>query len=236
MAEKFDEYLKVVGGIGEEAGGDSVSIAGSGVIRGGVYESVKASGSIKVKGSLRAKEFKVAGAAKVEGDLEADLVKASGSISVDGALRGGVVKTAGAINVKGVLNGREIGIAGGLKAYEVVGDVIRIGGAFKVKGAIKGNYVSLTLSGDSEASSIEAEELYIKTEKKKFAMKFAIFEFSLNITRYRVAKRPILRVGRIKAKKLYVKGVIIKGDVEAEDIVIEDDGKIEGRVTRTQGN
>ncbi len=232
MAEKFDEYLKVVGGIGEEAGGDSVSIAGSGVIRGGVYESVKASGSIKVKGSLRAKEFKVAGAAKVEGDLEADLVKASGSISVEGALRGGVVKIAGAINVKGMLNGREIGIAGGLKAYEVVGDVIRIGGAFKVKGAIKGNYVSLTLSGDSEASSIEAEELYIKTEKKKFA----IFEFSLNIMRYRVAKRPILRVGRIKAKKLYVKGVIIKGDVEAEDIVVEDDGKIEGRVIRTQGN
>jgi len=236
MAEKFDKYLKVVGGIGGEARGDSVSIAGSGVIKGGVYESVKASGSLKVKGALRAKKFKVAGAAKVEGDLEADLVKASGSLKVKGALRGGVVKVAGAISVDGVLNGREIIIAGGLKAHEVVGDVVRIGGSFKVRGAIRGNYVSLTLSDDSEASSIEAGELYVRSEKKKIAVKFATFEFSLNVIRFRFAKRPVLRVNRIKAKKLYVKDVIIEGDVEAEDIIIEDEGKIEGEVIRIQGS
>ncbi len=223
MGEKFDRYLERMSrGVEKRVDSGDVTIAGSGHLKGGVYGSVKASGSLKVSGDLEAEEFKVSGSVSVDGSVKAEVVKVSGAASIHGDLRGESIRVAGALSVDGEVRGDEVKVSGGLKAEEVSGDSVRLSGSFKVGGPVKGDYVEVVLSGDSEAESLEGEDVYVSAQERRVALAGLLF---------RRRGRPRLKVGRVKAERLYVRGVVVEGDVEAERVVLEDGAEVKGKVS-----
>ncbi len=122
----------------------NVSIAGTGKVAGGVYHTVKISGSGRVEGNLEAEELRISGAGKVEGATKAREVVVTGAGRFEGPVEAETLQCSGACKVEGGLQAKEAKIAG---TFKVEGNVkahyFRSGGVLKVEGDLEAEVVSL---------------------------------------------------------------------------------------------
>lgn len=119
-------------------------ISGSGTISAGEYDNISISGSGRLEGPIRCKDFKNSGASKCEGDIFAENISVSGAAKVYGSCTAKFeMKVSGSLKIEG----------------NVQADNIKVSGVQKCTGAVKANKIKV--SGIVTGKNIECEELIV---------------------------------------------------------------------------
>jgi cytoskeletal protein CcmA (bactofilin family) len=173
----------------DQPGAERVSIAGSGRISGGTYQSVKVAGSgtidgdvkaetisvagaCTIHGSVIAEEMKASGSCTVEGDVTAEEFRTNGSAKVNGDVNADVFKCSGSQRVEGKLTTSYTKISGSCKVGgDVEADKFNSEGSFEIQGLLSADIISIRLGGDCSAREIGGEKIEIKRKSGKYDRK-----------------------------------------------------------------
>jgi len=122
-----------------------MKISGSGVIGAGEYEDIRISGSGKMEGFVRCKNFSVSGAAHSDERIEcSEEFHVSGSCSVEGGIKAGNLTVSGAFSC-----GKDISLSGDAKCS----------GSINCSGSFKGGYIDIAgkadIDGDMEGEQVK---------------------------------------------------------------------------------
>jgi len=155
-----------VAGSNKISGGvyDTVKVMGSGKIEGDIdANSISTAGSCKIDGNVKAGKLKTAGSCKVEGNVEAKEITTTGSCEIEGRVKAGHFKCSGAHSVAKNLIADEITIAGSFKAGgDVEADKILARGSFDIGGLLSADELMIELRGRSEAREIGGERIEVR--------------------------------------------------------------------------
>lgn len=221
MSDLLDRYERA---LRKRGVGGRVTIAGSGVVSGGVYEKVTIAGSGVVDGDLEAESVSVSGSARFEGDVSAEKVRCAGSCRFSGSVKAESARFSGATIVEGELSSEELKVAGSLRAGRVKARDLRLSGSFRV-GDVEAGWAEFRLSDDSEAGLVKATDVTVKSEK--WGLLSGTF-----VSKLFGKKIPVFRVSRIEAENIVdVEGVVIEGDVYAKKVVLRRGGEVRGNIS-----
>jgi cytoskeletal protein CcmA (bactofilin family) len=164
----------------ENRGGERVTIAGSGKVSGGVYESVRIAGAGKIEGDVEAKTINTAGSCKIEGNAKAEELATAGTCKVAGSITAGEMKTAGTCSIEkdvkadlfkcsgsqkigGRLSAKYTRIAGfcGVGG-DVEADKFLSEGSFKIDGLLSADEIEIRLGGNCRAREIGGERIEVR--------------------------------------------------------------------------
>jgi cytoskeletal protein CcmA (bactofilin family) len=170
-----------------EAKGD-LNISGSGTVVGGIFNSVKISGSGKITsdiecsdlgvsgsahfdGAIKAISMHVSGAAHMHGAIDAQSLKISGAADCDGNADCKYLKASGAFKCGGDLVSENIDISGGL---DVFGDIntesFMVTGNFKTNGMLNAGDIDVKVHySKSTAKEIGGSKISIRKGDNSFA-------------------------------------------------------------------
>lgn len=173
----------------DRPGAERVSIAGSGRISGGTYQSVKVAGSgtidgdvkaetinvsgaCKINGSVIAEELKSSGSCTVEGDVHAEEFRTNGSAKINGDVTADVFKCSGSQRIEGKLSTSYTKISGSCKVGgDVEADKFNSEGSFEILGLLSADDISVRLGGNCSAREIGGEKIEVKQKAGKFDSK-----------------------------------------------------------------
>lgn len=190
-----------------------LKISGSGTTGGGEFEGVYISGSGKVNGDVKCREFKISGSGNIIGSVYTDDFKISGSGKVNGDSNCQWLKISGDGKILGNVLGKTFIISGGAfveKNIEVENFEAR--GNFKVNGMINADEVIIQLQNHCYVEEIGATKVDVrKGATINSVFKFISF-FAKNFVGY-------LNTKIIEADDIYIE--YTKADiVRGENIVI----------------
>ena len=136
------------------------SIAGFGVIDGGVYRRVTVSGAGRVNGKLRCRSLRSAGSLKLEGETAcAGTLQSSGSLQCTGKLSTEKLQISGAAKVDGDLEAKTVHVPGTLRVGGSLRAVdVKVNGGLRVDGDCEAESLSTTgilhVAGDINAERV----------------------------------------------------------------------------------
>ena len=157
-----------------------VSVAGSGKISSGVYESVRIIGAGKIDGDVEAKTISTAGSCEIEGSAKAEKLRTAGACEVTGSITAGEMKTAGDCSVEGDvkadlfkcagsqriggwLSAKYVGIAGVCRIGEdVEADKFIFKGSFRIAGLLSADEIDICLRGKCRVREIGGERISVR--------------------------------------------------------------------------
>jgi cytoskeletal protein CcmA (bactofilin family) len=166
---------------------ERVAFAGFGKVRGGIYESVRISGSGKIEGDVSAKTIKVAGACKIQGNASAEELKTAGSCRVMGNIEAGEMETSGSCSVEGKVKADTFKCAGSQKiggkltakyariagSCGVDGDVevdkFVSEGSFRIAGLLSADDIDIRLGGNCSAREVGGERIAVRRSGRGFS-------------------------------------------------------------------
>ncbi|HED03386.1 MAG TPA: polymer-forming cytoskeletal protein [Candidatus Fraserbacteria bacterium] len=165
-----------IAGSGRVSGGtyQSVSVAGSGVIEGDVQaKTINTAGSCRFEGSVKAEEMKTAGSCRVEGDIKAGELQMTGSTRIGGRVAADVFKSAGSQRIGKKLTAGYIKLSGSCQVgSDVEADKFVSAGSFQVEGLLSADEVEIRLEGDCRAKEIGGERIEVR-RKGSFGASFS---------------------------------------------------------------
>jgi cytoskeletal protein CcmA (bactofilin family) len=163
----------------KEEGAERVTIAGSGRISGGTYQSIKVAGSGTIAGDVKAESISIAGSCAIEGNAEAEEFHSAGSCRVDGNVKAEDLRTTGSAVVNGDVSADVFKCSGTQKiggklttSYikisgtcvvggDVEADKFNSEGSFEIGGLLSADEISIRLGGDSHAREIGGEKIEV---------------------------------------------------------------------------
>jgi cytoskeletal protein CcmA (bactofilin family) len=155
-----------IAGSGRVSGGvyESVSVAGSGTITGDVEaKTISTAGSCKIEGSVKAEELKTAGSCKIDGDVEAGELHASGSCKIEGRVKADVFKGAGSQRIGKRLTAGYIKLSGSCQVGgDVEADKFVSEGSFNIDGLLSADEIEIRLRGDCQVKEIGGERVEVR--------------------------------------------------------------------------
>lgn len=155
-----------VAGSNKISGGlyDTVKVMGSGKIEGDIdANTISTAGSCRIDGNVKAGKLKTAGSCKVDGNVEAKEITTTGSCQIDGRVKAGYFKCSGSHSVAKNLIADEIMIAGAFKAGgDVEADKILARGSLDIGGLLSADELMIELRGRSEAREIGGERIEVR--------------------------------------------------------------------------
>ncbi len=152
-------------GVGARISGDTIKIAGSGVISGNPVKTVefKCAGSGRVHGPMECETAKVAGACDFDSDVKCDEFHSAGSSRIAGTLRAEDVAVSGSVEVGKDLEVVDLRSGGSLRvAGNVTAQDFSSHGKLVVGGALKSDDVDIEIDGSSRVGSIEGRDISVR--------------------------------------------------------------------------
>ena len=197
-SEKLD-----VGGsaeIGSEADIGDVDVGGRLNLAGGVVHTCKVGGKVESSRILRFERLKVGGKVRIAGGEGGD-IHVGGSLTSDGDLTFGELDVGGKVEIKGDATGRSIEVGGKVNVSNnlVLSDELDVGGVAETGGNIKSKKIKV--GGEVKAMMIEASD--------------------------EIESHTIISTKGVKAQRIRVKGGEVQGTIMADDVVIEEDSRVE---------
>ncbi len=147
----------------EDKQGRDYKCAGACTIPSGRYNYISASGSVKIKGDIRAKKLSVAGSLYAEGTIRANIISFGGSAKINGDVVGESISCGGVLHANRV-KGEKIRVGGAIVCNEIIGERV------SVEGSIKGTYLKaeglkMKIDGKSSLDRIVAERVEIRSKR-----------------------------------------------------------------------
>ncbi len=141
MGETTKRGSLSISGAGKATGGvyESIKISGSGKIEGAVEaETITISGSGKIEGGVKAQSLRVSGAGKIMGAAEVRELQVSGSGKIEGDVRGESFHASGSCKVQGSVRTGELSTSGSMKiAQDVHAKNAKFSGSARVGGQVQ---------------------------------------------------------------------------------------------------
>lgn len=133
-----------ISGAGKAAGGvyESIRISGSGRIEGAVAaETITISGSGKIEGGVKAQSLRIAGSGKIMGAAEVGELRVSGSGKIAGDVRGESFHASGSCKVQGSVRAGELSASGSMEIeQDVHAKTVKFSGSAKVGGQVEAEH------------------------------------------------------------------------------------------------
>lgn len=165
-----------IAGSGRVSGGvyQSVTVAGSGTITGDVQaKTISTAGSCKIEGSVKAEELKTAGSCRIDGDVEAGELHATGSCKIEGRVKADVFKASGSQRIGKKLTASYIKLSGSCQVGgDVEADKFVSEGAFTIEGLLSADEIEIRLRGDCRVQEIGGERVEVR-QKGAFGTEFS---------------------------------------------------------------
>ncbi len=217
-AQRATEAVRGVdfSGIGAKIGGDTIKIAGSGVVTGNPVRTVefKCAGSGRIHGPLECVSAKVAGSCDFDSDVKCQEFHSAGSSRIAGTLRSDDVSVSGSVEIGKDLEATDVRSGGSLRVGgNLTTQDFSSRGNLLVGGILKSNDVDIELSGSSRIGSIEGGDV------------------SVRLTPGFLRSRGDLTVGRIKGKDVDLVDTTA-AYVEGDDVRIGPHCRVEVVVAR----
>jgi len=187
---------------------ESVYIAGSGRINGGVYDVIKIMGSARISGdveantirtagsssfsgNVKALQVKTAGSCRVSHDLDADALQTAGTCVVEGDVRATRFSCSGSQRVGGDVVAGEIKISGSLVVgSDVEADSFYSKGRFEVGGLLSADDIQIGLGhrGTSRAGEVGGERIEVRRAGQSWSLHKQDFERQVGKVGYKLEK------------------------------------------------
>lgn len=159
----------------------SIKVSGSATVTGGIYDTVKGSGSVRVDGDVKARRIDLSGSSKSQGSWDTDWLHASGSVHVDGDLQAhdgqvsgsfhlggslisrGMVKFSGATHIGGGVSGQALEGSGSLTVQQGIEmEQFRWSGSVQCAGLLSAETVTMRLGGYSSVGELAGTSVEVR--------------------------------------------------------------------------
>lgn len=164
--EKQDVKDLKIHGMGNVPGGayGKIKTDGTATFKGEVKcASLTANGSLKLRDSIYAEQFRLNGTGRGTGTLAGKRLRVDGTLKIDGDVSFAEININGMLQASGDANGEEADIDGGLK---LLGSVkygrLKVHGVLQVGGRLSTGELDMTMAGACRAKEIEGERIFVR--------------------------------------------------------------------------
>lgn len=211
---------------------DVFKSAGSATVDGYLKANrVGASGSLNVNGDVECERFESSGSANISGRFEADEVESSGSLNVGKPAKIGALESSGSSDFDDI-DGESVSSSGSLSANRVNVKNFESKGTVKAK-SVDCDEFKMVLKSKSEIDEVNAD--YVRVEKSSGLLGLDILKRGEDRLTVGEITGDTVEIENVTADR--VKGKIVKigedceiGEVDAENLEVDESSKVERRV------